>query len=166
MSKKKVIVSEVYEDRYKDGCYADVYYFINSEKKVVVCKLVPHTDGYDYSRKLNYKQSIVRTFFELCYEDDISFVGKATCMDNDEFNIEFGKRLAYDKAMLNLFDAKRKFFMRNIKNFESHITANKELIDDVGKQIDKTIKRFDKKLAETADWPIGFSPVHRKKWRR
>jgi hypothetical protein len=127
----------------------EVHYFINTEKRIVVCKAEPYAGGCNpLKMPLTYKQSVGRAFFEMCDEDDLSFIGKAVCMDEDEFDVEFGKRLAYDKAMLKLFDAKKKFFMENIKDLESYIADDKELIADVDKQIAKATERFEKKIKE------------------
>ena len=43
MKPERNTVTEVYEDRYKNDCYADVNYYINEEKRVVVCKVEPYT---------------------------------------------------------------------------------------------------------------------------
>jgi hypothetical protein len=152
MKPEKDIVTDTYEDRYKNDCYASVNYFINEKKKVIVCKVEPYVlDGrfpmFMLDKKgLDYKQSMAKSFFEMCGETNTSFVGKAVCMAEDEFNVELGKKIAYDKAMLKLFDAKKKFFMGSIKDLESYIAADKELINDVDKQIARTAERFEKKI--------------------
>lgn len=154
MRPERDTVTEVYEDRYKNDCYANVSFFINEKKRVIVCKVEPYVlderfPMFMLSKKgLDYKQSMAKSFFEMCGETDTSFIGKAVCMPEDEFNVEFGKRLAYDKAMFKLLDAKKKFFMESIKDLESYIAADKELIDDVDKQIAKTTERFEKKIKE------------------
>ena len=153
MRPEKNIVTEVYEDRYKNDCYANVSYFINASKRIIVCKIEPYIADeqfplFSIRNGLDYKQSMAKSFFEMCGDTNTSFVGKAVCMEEDEFNVEFGKRLAYDKAMFKLFDAKKKFFMESIKDLESYIAADKELIDDVDKQIAKTTERFEKKIKE------------------
>lgn len=153
MRPERDTVTEVYEDRYKNDCYADVSYFINAKKRVIVCKVEPYVMDEQFSffttrKGLDYKQSMAKSFFEMCGDTSTSFVGKAVCMAEDEFDVEFGKRLAYDKAMFKLLDAKKKFFMESIKDLESYIAADKELIDDVDKQIAKTTERFEKKIKE------------------
>ena len=151
MKPEKDIVTDTYEDRYKNDCYASVNYFINEKKKVIVCKVEPYVVEEQFSffttrKGLDYKQSMAKSFFEMCGETNTSFVGKAVCMAEDEFNVELGKKIAYDKAMLKLFDAKKKFFMESIKDLESYIAADKELISDVDKQIARTTERFEKKI--------------------
>lgn len=152
MKPERNTVTEVYEDRYKNDCYADVNYYINEEKRVVVCKVEPYTVTshfpWEIGKGLDYKQSMAKSFFEMCGETNTTFVGKAICMEEDTFDVEFGKKLAYDKAMFKLFDAKKRFFMESIKDLESYIAADKELIDDVDKQIAKTTERFEKKIKE------------------
>lgn len=154
MRPERDTVTEVYEDRYKNDCYANVSYFINAKKRVIVCKVEPYVADEQFpmfmlgKKSLDYKQSMAKSFFEMCEETSTSFVGKAMCMPEDEFDVEFGKRLAHDKAMFKLFDAKKKFFMESIKDLESYIAADKELIDDVDKQIAKTTERFEKKIKE------------------
>lgn len=154
MKPERDIVTETYEDRYKNDCYANVNYFINEKKKTIICKVEPYIkivknepfSMFMKRKSLDYKQSMARSFFELCGEASTSFVGKAVCMTEDEFNIELGKKIAYDKAMLKLFGAKKKFFMESVKDLESYITADKELISDVDKQIARTTERFEKKI--------------------
>lgn len=152
MKPERNTVTEVYEDRYKNDCYADVNYYINEEKRVVVCKVEPYTTTsqfpWEITKGLDYKQSMAKSFFEMCGETNTTFVGKAICMEEDTFDVEFGKKLAYDKAMFKLFDAKKRFFMESIKDLESYIAADKELIADVDKQIAKATERFEKKIKE------------------
>ena len=152
MKPERNTVTEVYEDRYKNDCYADVNYYINEEKRVVVCKVEPYAATsqfpWEITKGLDYKQSMAKSFFEMCGETNTTFVGKAICMEEDTFDIEFGKKLAYDKAMFKLFDAKKRFFMESIKDLESYIAADKELIADVDKQIAKATERFEKKIKE------------------
>lgn len=152
MKPERNTVTEVYEDRYKNDCYADVNYYINEEKRVVVCKVEPYTTTsqfpWEITKGLDYKQSMAKSFFEMCGETNTTFVGKAICMEEDTFDVEFGKKLAYDKAMFKLFDAKKRFFMESIKDMESYIAADKELIADVDKQIAKATERFEKKIKE------------------
>lgn len=152
MKPERNTVTEVYEDRYKNDCYADVNYYINEEKRVVVCKVEPYAATshfpWEIGKGLDYKQSMAKSFFEMCGETNTTFVGKAICMEEDTFDVEFGKKLAYDKAMFKLFDAKKKFFMESIKDLESYIAADKELIADVDKQIAKATERFEKKIKE------------------
>lgn len=152
MKPERNTVTEVYEDRYKNDCYADVNYYINEEKRVVVCKVEPYATTsqfpWEITKGLDYKQSMAKSFFEMCGETNTTFVGKAICMEEDTFDVEFGKKLAYDKAMFKLFDAKKRFFMESIKDMESYIAADKELIADVDKQIAKATERFEKKIKE------------------
>lgn len=154
MKPEKDIVTDTYEDRYKNDCYASVNYFINEKKKTIVCKVEPYmsyvkNEPFSMFMKRkgsDYKQSMAKSFFEICGETNTSFVGKAVCMAEDEFNVELGKKIAYDKAMLKMFDAKKKFFMESIKDLESYIAADKELISNVDKQIARTTERFEKKI--------------------
>lgn len=42
------------------------------------------------------------------------YVGKAKCSPEDEFDYEFGKKLAYNRALNKWFTAKKKFLMKKI----------------------------------------------------
>jgi hypothetical protein len=157
MNQEKDTVIEIKEDRYKNNCFATVNYYINEKKKVIACRIEPDVEK-DYSsltalfnpghKGLGYKESMERSFFEMCGEQNISFVGKAICMDDDEFNVEFGKNLAYDKAMFKLLAAKSKFILNDVKELKGYIDADTAILEDISKQVDKVTERFEKKLKE------------------
>ena len=155
MSKEKNNVVEVYEDKYKNNCSATVKYYINPDKKVVVCKIYPYVTcscgsqflfGCDCSN--SYKESISKSFFEMCNETETSFTGKAICMEEDEFSIETGKKISYDKAMIKLLYAKKKFFNTDMQEMLSYADDDQELIDNIDAQIEKAQARFEKKMKE------------------
>ena len=50
-----------------------------------------------------------RNFFNYCEDMDVTFIGKAVCVKEDTFDVEFGKKLAYDKAVFKLLNHKRRF---------------------------------------------------------
>ena len=81
----------------------------SKEKKIVVCKLNEH--GID----------VVKDFIEkgVPYIKDMEvndfYIGKAICMDEDTFDVEKGKRIAYNKAMVKLINTKIKAVRRVYK---------------------------------------------------
>lgn len=83
-----------------------VEYFENEEKRIVVCKI----SGCETA-----------LICDLCHKEwpgdealllNESYVGKAVCSPEDTFDIETGRRIAYDKAMIKLNKAKTKTLMR------------------------------------------------------
>lgn len=154
------IIKEVKEERFKNNCFLSVTYFINESKKIIVCKLEPYTvdlDGFvlndEYnidSLKTSFSTVSTRSFFNNCYINDISVIGKATCIEPDEFDIEFGKKIAYDKAMFKLLDLKNRHYKKDISlldNFKEEII---KCIEDTNKQINKVTERYTKKLKEVS----------------
>lgn len=154
MKPDKNTVTEVYEDRYKNNCYATVNYYINEQKRVIACKIEPgiETEPFDLfadnTSNITYKTSMEKGFFEMCEDEGISFTGKAVCLAEDEFNVQFGKNLAYDKAMFKMLDAKRRFIEKANKYLEKRIEANNLILDDITKQLDKVTERFENKIKE------------------
>ena len=147
MSEQTNIIHECYEERLKNCCYNRIHYFINEEKKVIVCKIEPYpTQLHCCDCRLGFAQSLNRGFVEYCLDTNLSFTGKAVCVEPDVFNVDFGKKMAYDKAIIKLFDAKRKFFE----------CVNNELLeqsDIIEKEIEKNeqhkqraIERFNAKM--------------------
>ena len=85
-----------------------VNYYINEASKVVVCKIT------------GCEESLIRDIFKsgYPYHSDFllndSYVGKAKCSEDDIFDIEFGKKLAYQRAIVKLNTAK----IKTLKSFE------------------------------------------------
>lgn len=96
-------------------------YFVNEEKKVVVCKLE------------NCAGSLVCDMCEQGYphHPDLviadTFIGKAVCAPEDTFDVEIGKKIAYKRAVAKLFTAKYKtaerFLNMQVKGFDQMVTA-------------------------------------------
>jgi hypothetical protein len=151
MRAERNIVAEEYEDRYKHRCFAKVIYYINEKKKIIVCKIhpwcIPSEDLFEYDG-LNYTESLNKSFYEMCMECGISFIGKATCMEVDRFDAEIGKKIAYDKAMVKLLNEKKKYILEDIKELEEYMRLDYELAENIDKQIDKVKERFDRKIKE------------------
>ncbi len=151
------IVKEVKEERFKNNCFLAVTYFINESKKIIVCKLEPYVDdldgfGDEYNNMELLRTSLgvisTRAFFNNCYMNNISVIGKAICVEPDEFDIEFGKKIAYDKAMFKLLDLKNRHYKKDmllLDTFKEEIT---KCIEDTNKQINKVTERYTKKLKE------------------
>lgn len=140
MKKEKANIKEIYRENYKHGCGADITYYINTKKKVIVCVVDPFVNYY------HDEDDMYVDFFELCDDNDIEFIGKAFCMEEDEFNVEFGKKIAYDKAMMKLFLNENKFIKERIKVAEKFIAENKEILNDIDAKMDNIQKRFFKKM--------------------
>ena len=82
-------------------------YYVDKEKKVVVCKLT-HCSGElicDLCKK-NWPGH------DMLFIDD-TFVGKATCSDEDVFDVDKGKKIAFKRAYAKLTKAKQ----RTLRNF-------------------------------------------------
>lgn len=146
---KEKTIHEIYEDRFKGCCYHRVHYFINPEKKTIACKIEPYAcHSYFDDQNLSASISINRSFFEYCCDMDITFTAKTVCDKEDTFRIDFGKKLAYDKAMFKLLDRKKRFFETMVKTFEEDIKNVTQEISNVDESIEQVSKRYQKKLEE------------------
>ena len=141
-------VHEYYEEKFKNNCYNMVHYYINHDKKTIACRIFPSTDVLPFQYKLTFDKSLNVSFFEYCSNYSISFIGKATCFEPDEFNIEFGKKLAYDKAMFKFINAKRKFLYDTLNDLKDEVDQTYSEIDKLQKFEDRVYERFSKKIKE------------------
>ena len=158
--KRRDIIKEVKEERFKNNCFLAVTYFINESKKIVVCKLEPYASSFSgfidepFTDFVEEKCSIdvisTRQFFINCCINDISTIGKAVCIEPDEFDVEFGKKIAYDKAMFKLLDLKNRHYKNYIAKLEGYIEQMNHCIENTNKQINKVTERYTKKLKEVA----------------
>lgn len=91
-------------------------YHVNKEKKTVVCRLVDCSDvAMDKLVKRGYHPIEVS---DVVIQDE--FVGKAVCSATDEFDEEFGKVLAYQRACIKMNAAAistMKTFAANVESF-------------------------------------------------
>ena len=150
MRKEKANEERYFEEQYKNNCFIDVFYFINEKKKVVVCKLVPGA-YYKYDGDLNFKDSLNKSFFEYCDDTNKSFVGKATCLGEDEFDIDFGMKLAYDKAMLKMMRSKRLCLLDSIDDIKKELYEAEELLNELDAQDRRVIERFENKIKQSME---------------
>ena len=86
-------------------------YFVDEEKKVVVCKL---------------EMCAEELICDMCHKNwpgDVNllindtYTGKAKCSSDDTFDVELGKKIAFKRAVAKLNTAKRKTLARFVANF-------------------------------------------------
>ena len=106
------LIREFFSLDKKYDCWIDVEYFINEEKKVVVCKLNPGASRFNpkYDSETHSKSNISRLFYKECAAVQRTFVGKSKCIEPDVFDPEVGKKIAYDRAMIKLIVAQDKYY--------------------------------------------------------
>ena len=105
-------------------------YFVDEKKKIVVCKLE------------NCSNTLI---CDMCHKnwpghealviDDV-FTGKAKCSDEDTFDVEIGKRIAYKRAVTKLVNAKR----RTLIDF---LDANTKFMERLTADCNKLIGRYE-----------------------
>ena len=105
-----------------------VEYYVDEAKKVVVCKLT----GCEGS--LIYDMCQAGYPYHLDFLVNDSYVGKAKCSEDDTFDIEFGKKLAYQRAVAKLNTAKIKTLRRFKKE---QVKCFNQLLSDMHKISDK-----------------------------
>lgn len=114
----------------------DVRYFVNEEKKIVVCKLE------NCFKALNC---------DMCHKGwpgsealmiDNEFVGKAQCSPEDTFDIEIGKKIAYKRAVIKMIKAKKRTLDNFVKDYQR---VTNDLVRDTDKMIRKYESSIDRK---------------------
>lgn len=104
----------------------NVDYYINEEKKVIVAKLTCCDGGLVCDMcKAGYEP--IPPFF---IKDE--FVGKAKCSDEDTFDVEIGKKIAFKRAFVKYTETKKKALVEFIEDFNK---AHKAINEDVNKII-------------------------------
>lgn len=105
-------------------------YFINEEKKVVVCKL---------------ENCNAELICDMCHKGypghdamliEDEFIGKAKCSPEDIFDVEIGKKIAYDRAVAKMCKAKKRALIY-------FVNGNKKFIEELEKDSNKLISRYD-----------------------
>lgn len=141
-------------------------YFINKDVGTVVCRLTveyceDEEDDLDedsinefYDSSTGGADEIIQsmfedTFHESCSDTNREFVGKAICVEPDEFDIVFGKRLAYSKAKLKYLIAKRKADGQALKFIEELKTKGTDKFLKTTKNIEVAENRIKGLLKET-----------------
>ena len=88
--------------------YFNEEYYVNEEKKVVVCKLTDCSDAliYDLCKRgipSPFECSVAEEFFI-----PNEYVGKATCSNDDVFDADKGRKIAFKRAYAKLTKAKKR----------------------------------------------------------
>ena len=111
-------------------------YFVNEEKKTVVCKLENCSGSLicDMSKKgwPGHPAMII----------DDEFTGKSRCSAEDVFDVEIGKRIAYKRALAKVCKAKRRALLNFI---EGQIKFAEDIARDAHKLISKYEATIEKK---------------------
>lgn len=132
----------------------DCLFFVNEEKRTVVCK-IPDTEEklldfieenfnfkdfhYDWAltgKGLN-KMSLPR-----------SFIGKAVCSEEDEWDEETGKMIAYSRAKDKFYKA---FFVRAnyfIQALDENLSNMIEIFNDMGMKLENNHLHLEKEIEE------------------
>lgn len=105
-------------------------YFINEEKKVVVCKI----EDCSCSLVCDMCHMNWPSHEDLFIADE--FIGKAKCSPEDTFDIEIGKQIAYKRAVAKLFKAKERTLI-------AFIEEHKKMFDQLKKDSNKLIRKYE-----------------------
>ena len=105
-----------------------IEYYVDEEKKVVVCKLT----GCEGGSMCDMCQVGYPHHPDFVLND--SYVSKAKCFEDDTFDAEFGKKLAYQRAVTKLNTAKVKTLKRFKKERVKYFNL---LLDNMHKISDK-----------------------------
>lgn len=122
-----------------DNKFENVQYFVNEEKRVVVCKIYDDAEGVvDDMAKYNMLPANMESYLNALTPS--MFVGKAKCSAEDVFDVELGKRIAYKRAVAKMFQSKQKILRRihsgsteMFKKFEAAVKRCDERYERIAK---------------------------------
>ena len=97
---------------------SDIKFVVNEEKKIVICKL-ENCKEIACNRLLKYAPSIFYSW-DLCKIPDV-FSGVARCAPEDEFDVEYGKKLALIRAKRKRGQAINKSLRKAVRMMEREI---------------------------------------------
>jgi hypothetical protein len=115
-------------------------YFVNEEKKVVVCKLE------------NCAGNLMCDMCEKGYphHPDLfisdTFVGIAKCSDEDTFDVELGKKIAYKRAVAKLFSAKERAINRFMKEQTKYFMQLTDTASKMANKYANVVARKEKEI--------------------
>ena len=138
----------------------DFTYYINESKRTIVCVFTPDHSEYCTGFEKAMKKVINETGYAVmldpkcpvCYMDyPDTFEGKAKCAPEDEWDAEYGKRLAKARALAKFHAAKSNYISeivwsvssmldltREISEKHDHILANRmENLENILKESEK-----------------------------
>ena len=124
----------------KFGCRLYAMYYINEKKKTVVCKLVPAcpdnvnmiTDHYQLAYVLPYqlmnRQPITR---------------KTACHKSDKFDIEEGKKIAFNKCYRQFTMVANRIYENGLKEYENAKNALVKCQGIIINEFNNTVRRLN-----------------------
>lgn len=125
-------------------------YYINEEKGIVVCEI---TDCYyDAIELVQQKSEILDEICSFCVPNELaisdSFKGIAKTHEGDTFDIEFGKKLAFKKAIVkrNIAISKKVNFI--VKSYKKGLGNVLERLDKIAVLADDRVKKCSNGLEE------------------
>lgn len=117
----------------KNGIEYEIEYFVNEEKKIVVCKLTGCMASLQCDMcKLGWPHHP-----DLFIND--TFIGKARCSEDDTFDAETGKYIAYKRAVAKLNAAKARTIKRFKKDQEKCVSALFDTLDKISNKCERII---------------------------
>ena len=129
--KKKTYVTYAYTD-----------YVVRKEQNQVICQLKFHIDLPEDIAKLTsylieFNKDIKKFFEDLnlynyCEDSEYVFIGGTTygyadCMNDDEFDDSFGKKLAQTRAQMKAFDIANKVYLKIVSEYNKLSTKLNDL---------------------------------------
>ena len=121
---------------------SNVVYYIDDEKKVVICKLMNcRYDALNCFYKIVGKHSVDRKIYENLIMNN-TFTSKATCHENDKWDVNTGKRIALCKTLKKYYNSKSKRIEYAASEYNSlfkRLTEKKDIFNS-------NINRYDKQL--------------------
>lgn len=128
-------------------------FYVNEEKRTVVCVIPDTGDALEQFLfdNFNYGDMPLCVYTPkdstLLYLPD-SFTGKAVCAEEDEWNEETGKLIAYSRAKNKFY---KSFFRRAnkyIQTIDSHLMQMVDTFNEFGERIGDNDKKLEEQIKE------------------
>ena len=119
----------------------DIQYFIDAEKETIACKIRPTDEFFENLYDTMNKSHVPDANFIVAYCRDVicqEYVATTSVKDNDTFDKDFGKSIAYKLAV-----GKLKSDMHQAKHdFDNFFMSQKRAVDNsITKYVDKMFEK-------------------------
>ena len=101
-------------------------FYVNEAKRKVTCVLVGYLDNPD-----------------ILFCDEIKGVGTSTCHEDDEFNINVGKRIAYCKAENNAYKKAKNLVLERLSKTLKNSMLYSKFIEKTHATVDHNVNYID-----------------------
>ena len=127
----------------------DCKFYVNEEERTIVC--VIHCDKYlvEY-----YVNELTHNYFWLPFNErekikmPSTFIGKAVCTENDTWDEELGRDIAFERAKDKFYKSFFKRANRLIEMIDGHVIDMIDSFNNIGTKVEKRMGELRKNIEE------------------